>query len=359
MRVLFITRKFPPAVGGMEQFSFGLTQAYGAEKSVWKWGGDVWHIVWWLPFVALRLIVTRSADVVHLMDGVLVVLGSVARLHRRRVVVTLHGLELTYSNPIYQWLFARGLRKVHGIVCVSQATVQILETYARTHRITLGEGGIAVNVIGHGVRAEEVSQEEAWNVVQSRSGVVPWQKIILLAGRLVARKGQVWFLEQVTPQLLKDPNTVVVIVGDGPERDRVQTAAHKLSSLPGRVIIRGRVEDHELYCWYACARVMVMPNRLTPGDVEGFGIVAIEAGFYGTPVVAADVQGIKDAVQHGVTGILVPEGGTAQFLVAVQTVLGWDTAKRLFIQQLVRQRFSWERAAQQYKDFFTYLGRSH
>lgn len=346
MKVLFITRKFPPSVGGMEQFAFGLTQTYSGESRVWKWGGVRWHVVWWLPWVAVKLCFGRRADVVHLMDGVLVPLAPFARLYGRKVVVTLHGLELTYPNPIYQWLFRFGLKQVQGVVSVSQATDELLKTFTAARQHT---------VIGHGVQVPQMTKAQAQELLENRFAIGENKNIILLVGRLVERKGQVWFLERVAEDLLHDPQNYLVIVGDGPDRDRVKAATEKLGGLPGRILVRGRVSDAELSAWYARATVMVMPNLPVKGDAEGFGMVALEAAAHGCPVVASTLEGITDAVIDGVTGLLVPSGKPETFKSAILQITTWPEEKRNEMAMKVVKQFTWKSISEQYQQFFQNL----
>lgn len=352
MKVLFITRKYPPSVGGMEQFAFGLTQGWTGEARVWKWGGARWHVIWWLPWVALKLCFGKRADVVHLMDGVLTPLAFFARLYGRKVVVTLHGLELTFPNPIYQWMFRFGIKRVTGVVSVSRATDDLFKVYAGQHRIRLGQGGIQHAVIGHGVQLPQINKSEAQELLGSRFAVGEDEVVIFLVGRLVERKGQVWFLEHVARDLLHDSKHLIVVAGDGPERNRVQAAAEKLGGLPGRILIRGRISDQELNAWYARATVMVMPNISVQGDAEGFGMVALEAAVYGCPVVAANLEGITDAVLDGITGLLVPSGRPETFKSAILQITTWPEEKREEMGRLVVEKYTWNSITQQYKKFF-------
>lgn len=355
MKVLFLTRKFPPSVGGMEQFAFSLTKSYGQGSRVWKWGGANWHLIWWVPWVALKLCLGKRADVIHLMDGVLAPFAPLAKLYRRKVVVTIHGLEVTYPNPVYQLLFRFGLRRVRGIVCVSQATLALVQAYAKKNHIRLGPGGIQLSVIGHGVQVPHLTIPQAQEQLEHRFAVQADQVVILLVGRLVPRKGQVWFLSQVARDLLDDPRVLIVVAGDGPDRDRLQAAADRLGGLPGRILIRGRVSDQELNAWYARATVMVMPNLALAGDAEGFGMVALEAAAYGCPVVAARLEGITDAVIDGVTGLLVPSERPETFKSAVLQITTWSEEKRIQMAALVAEKYTWRSISEQYQQVYQNL----
>ena len=94
------------------------------------------------------------------------------------------------------------------------------------------------------------------------------------------------------------------IVGTGPERERIAEAIRDCN-LGGRVRLLGRLSDQDLLRLYARADLLVMPNIPVPGDMEGFGIVMLEAGACGVPAVAARLEGIQDVIAEGVNGHLV------------------------------------------------------
>jgi glycosyltransferase involved in cell wall biosynthesis len=151
---------------------------------------------------------------------------------------------------------------------------------------------------------------------------------ILFVGRLVERKGVAHVIEAVA--LLKDPSVRLVIVGDGPERRRLEDAALCLG-IADRVEFRGKIPATELQEAYAGARAFVLPSVFdSRGDTEGLGVVALEAMNHGTPVVASRIGGIPDVVEDGVTGLLVPPGDATALAAALRRVLDEpDLARRL------------------------------
>ena len=94
------------------------------------------------------------------------------------------------------------------------------------------------------------------------------------------------------------------IIGEGPEKDLIIKNI-KESKVEDKVDVLGRVSDEELQDIYSFADIFVMPNIPVPNDVEGFGIVAIEASYNKCLVIASDIDGIADAVIDGKNGILV------------------------------------------------------
>ena len=109
--------------------------------------------------------------------------------------------------------------------------------------------------------------------------------------------------------------------------------------LAAQVQLLGHVTDDEIATLYSAADAFVFPLVDTPGDVEGFGMVAIEAAAHGTPTVAFDCGGVSDAVVNGQNGLLVPAGNYASFNDATLQLL--QQSSRDDARQFAAQ-FSWE-----------------
>jgi colanic acid/amylovoran biosynthesis glycosyltransferase len=142
---------------------------------------------------------------------------------------------------------------------------------------------------------------------------------ILYVGRLSEEKGILELLEgsRGLPR---------VIVGDGPLRDRVPDAA-------------GFVPPGELGAYYERAAVVCVPSRR-----EGYGVVAREAMAHGRPVVATRVGGLADAVEDGVTGLLVPPGDAGALRAALERLLGDETLRAELgsnARRVAEESYSW------------------
>ncbi len=167
------------------------------------------------------------------------------------------------------------------------------------------------------------------------------KKLLVSVGRLVKRKGVLWFVENVMTRL--DSGFLYIIAGNGPEYADIQDAIRRLK-LDDRVLMTGRVTDETRNLLYNAADMFIMPNITVPGDVEGFGIAIIEAGSCGLPVVASDIQGIRDAVIDGVTGYRVRVGDTEGFLKKIRT-MDLDRHK---VRAAVIQNFDWNKIYRRY-----------
>ena len=130
------------------------------------------------------------------------------------------------------------------------------------------------------------------------------KKILLTVGRLVKRKGHEDVICALKDVLKVVPNLCYVIVGDGGYKQELFDLVEE-EGLTDAVLFVGEVSDSEVAKWYRASTVCIMTSKELRGDVEGFGIVYLEANAFGKPVIASRSGGVEEAVMHGVTGIVV------------------------------------------------------
>ena len=174
-------------------------------------------------------------------------------------------------------------------------------------------------------------------------------KVILTVARLVTRKGHDMVIRAL-PRVLKDiPDVCYLIVGSGPAKPMLEELTVSMG-VSGSVIFLENVGDAELPSMYGMCDVFVMPSRadLESSDVEGFGIVYLEAGACGKPVIAGKSGGVADAVLDGETGLLVPPESPEMLAEAICQVLAdKEYAERLgqYGQERAIREFSWDAIA--------------
>jgi phosphatidylinositol alpha-1,6-mannosyltransferase len=177
----------------------------------------------------------------------------------------------------------------------------------------------------------------------------------------VRRKGVAWFVRSVMPRLPED--VVLLVVGEGPEMADIAQAIDE-RGLNNRVRLAGRVDESMLMRALAGSDVFVMPNIPVAGDMEGFGVVMLEAGLLDLPTVASGIEGILDVITDGVNGLLVAPGDAEGFAEAIRRCLsataladdratgGNGTASAAFapgsIRAHVRSTFSWDAVSGRY-----------
>ena len=173
---------------------------------------------------------------------------------------------------------------------------------------------------------------------------------MVTVGRQVRRKGFAWFIENVMPKL---PDRVVLwLAGDGPERENIEAAIER-ADVQQRVRCLGKVSEEELVELYRRGKLFVMPNIVVPGDMEGFGIVMLEAGACGLPTLAADLEGIRDVIDEGVNGWFAPTEDAKAFAARIQSLLDDPDGLREASErtaEYVTTTFRWDSTAERYLD---------
>ena len=362
--ILFITRKHPPSIGGMQKLSQSLTVEVGklAPTTTISWG----HSTVFLPFfllyalagATLTLLYNPRIQVVHLSDALLAPLGLYLKtLFRIPVVVTVHGLDITFDNALYQWLIPRCLRRMDKLICVS--------SYTRDQCLRRGVPAELCDVIPNGVNMSEFDcnfSEEGIAEVRACAGSrLDGRKALLTVGRLIERKGVVHFLDSILPRVLaRCPDTCYLIVGEGPLREVIETRIASLH-LEDHVVLLGQVDDAGLKAAYHLAALFVMPNVPVPNDIEGFGLVALEAAAAERYVVASRLDGIPEAVVSPQNGLLVDPGDSEGFAEAIIRLLEDDqerAARGRRARDYVRRHYSWDIIARRYNEVFRGLVRT-
>lgn len=344
MRVLFVTRKYPPRVGGMENLSYGLLTGFPEPKTTITWGGSQAHLVWFLPYVFLRVALTAHRyDVIHLGDAMLSAGGFLPRLFGKKVAISVHGLDLTFAPRIYQ-TYLKLFLKADAIIANSESTRKLAEArgLSHVHAIFIGVPERYFGV----TRATHLDRE----LEQRRAGRVA----LVTVGRLVPRKGVAWFVRNVLPRL---SNVLYVVVGVGAHRDEIERAAAE-TGMTDNVWLVGSVSDERLLQLLGSSDVFVMPNIVVPGNVEGFGIVAIEASASGLPIVASRLEGIPDAVIAGENGQLVPPADAAAFVSTLALLVESPELRRKLGESgraYTERNYSWPRIIAQYRALFEAL----
>lgn len=149
------------------------------------------------------------------------------------------------------------------------------------------------------------------------------RKVLLTVGRIERRKGQDKLAEALPEIVRAAPTTLWVVVGDGPAMPALRRRADE-TGLGEHVVFTGRLTYRELSGLYARADVFAMPNRQIGPDVEGFGIVFLEAARFGTPCVAGQSGGAPQAIDPGRTGLLCDGENPADIAEKIIKILSDD-----------------------------------
>lgn len=346
MKILFISRAYPPVVGGIENQNFELGEWLGkiAEVEIIANKRGKKFLPFFLPYAAIKAIFNASRfDAILLGDVVLAVVGFKVKLfHKKPVICVAHGLDLTFKNSFYQkiWinLFAK---KIDKFIAVGNETVKVSR-----------EKGIPENKIAfipNGVDVQKFSEDYDRTALEKIiKGSIENKKFILTSGRLAKRKGVAWFCENIVPKLPE--NIVYIIAGDGPDKKNIRTVIQK-NNLQNRVKMLGYVSDEERNILLNTCDIFVQPNIKIPGDMEGFGISVIEAALCKIPVLASNLEGLKDAIKDGQNGFLVESENVQAWISKTNELLANDVLRFEFgkkARQYVIDNFSWKIIVEKY-----------
>ncbi|NND70394.1 MAG: glycosyltransferase family 4 protein, partial [Rhodothermales bacterium] len=320
MRILLVSQDFPPGLGGIQTYAFELARNFEKDCSSfaviapWIEGCEVFDSS--VPFEVIRIRASsftfpfktqgyiRRFRKQNGLDWVINVqwfsaLGSkIARLTGQpfKIAIAVHGRELLlkpfkvkWANRFRYWAQGRVLSSVDKVLPVSNYTRSLVEKH--------GVPSSIIRVVNNGANVERFGHIGS-------NGTNGRKKTVLTVSRLVERKGIDTVLRSLPTVLQKVPELSYVVVGDGPDLDRLTSLAQTLN-VDSHVEFVGPIAPNELPELYHHCDVFVMPSRNSPPDVEGFGIVFLEANACGKPVIGARTGGIPDAILHRQTGLLV------------------------------------------------------
>jgi phosphatidyl-myo-inositol dimannoside synthase len=171
--------------------------------------------------------------------------------------------------------------------------------------------------------------------------------LLLSVGRLQRRKGHDVAIRAMNALRNEFHNLRYVIVGDGEERGRLEQLAVQFG-LTDRVFFAGNASSDRLPAFYSACDLFLMPNRVDNGDIEGFGIVFLEAAAAGKPSIGGRSGGVPEAVEHGRTGLLVDGSDEQSVASAIRTLVRCEEQRHRFGAHglaRVREEFNWNRAA--------------
>ncbi|MEU4113681.1 glycosyltransferase family 4 protein [Kitasatospora sp. NPDC028055] len=330
-RTLIVTNDFPPRPGGIQAFvhNMAVRQPAGSivvYASTWRDGTEVRAFDAEQPFPVIRdrtkvmvptpRVTRRAAEILRaekcdsVWFGAAAPLGLMAPALRRagagRLLGMTHGHEAA-------WAQLPGSRQLLRRIGAGTDVLTYLGEYTRS-RIAAAVGPRAAArmvQLPPGVDETTFHPGSGGAEVRRRLGLAD-RPVVVCVSRLVPRKGQDTLIEAM-PLILRDvPDAVLLIVGGGPYRAELEKLADA-TGVRDSVRFTGSVPWAELPAHYGAGDVFAMPCRTRRGglDVEGLGIVYLEASATGLPVVAGDSGGAPDAVLEGETGYVVP-GGSAE-----------------------------------------------
>ncbi len=304
-KILLVTKNFPPSKGGMEGLSQSIGRALSKRHEVtliapvgaknFLENVEVIEVpLRPLPLFFLVAFVqsVRAAcgNKYHYAVGcsglVAPIVYFLGKLFGSKTLLFVHGLDVLVDSKPYQWFFLPLIRRVDEIIANSSSTREVLERY--------GVSKPAVHIVNPAVSIDFTvvpSTPKSKQLATLAAG----RPVLLSVGRLIERKGLEEFVVKAMPPIQeKFPDVLLLIVGEEPAaamrsssgvKARIEKAVFE-KGLQNNVVFTGAVSAADLKAVYLLADVFVFPLVPVPGDMEGFGMVAVEAALAGKPVAA-------------------------------------------------------------------------
>ncbi|MFA5106975.1 MAG: glycosyltransferase family 4 protein [Patescibacteria group bacterium] len=368
-RSLFVTLDYPPRVGGVARVYTNLIRRLPPDRVLVLAPPERQDhlfdrrepyriirrsfytrlpLLWpkWLPLLItiFRLVRREHVECIHV--GQVLPIGTAVLLLQKffhvPYIVYSHGLDVTAPQawPRKKRLIQKILNQAAAIVANSEFTKQEI--------IRLGVPADKILVLTPACSLLGAAAGQGLIETVRRRHNLDGREVLLTVGRLEERKGQDSVIRALGELLPRHPQLVYVVVGAGPDEQRLHHLADECQ-VAGQVIFAGRIPDEELPAYYQNCDVFCMPSReLSNRDVEGFGIVYLEANAYGKPVVGGKSGGVAEAIIDGQTGLLVSPGDQPALVQAIDRLLT-DQAFAVRLgragQARVEKEFNWETRA--------------
>lgn len=320
------TLEYPPQNGGVARYLADLVKASNGQMQVIVPEGhpvtdDMVRrvkffgrglISWW-PLVQRMRALPRTET--RLLVSHILPIGTAAwiasYLGGPRYTILFHGLDLRLSqrSAWKRWLVRRIVKRAEAIAVNSVFVAnECKELFPDREALVLTPG-----YEPHPLP----SKQEARKQLKMSEG----ERILLIVCRLVTRKGIDRAIEALSAV---SSSARLVVIGDGPDRARLEQLAQSFGS---RVSLVGALDDRSRDLWYAASDVFVFPVRNEGADIEGYGIVCLEAAAAGLPVIVGQGGGASETVVDGVTGLVADAEQPGTLAEAINTVLEDDTLR--------------------------------
>jgi len=363
--VLFVTNDFGPRAGGIETFIIGLIERrpFGQTIVYTSWQDNAasydaeWRSKFGVEFIrdrskillptprvalALRKII-RTRGITTAAFGAAAPLGllsaSMKRAGVKRSVALTHGHEVWWAKV---FPFNLLLRRIGSTVDVLTYLGEF--TQSAISKALTNNAQRAMVKIAPGIDTDHFVPTDA--SLLRRSLGLEDKKVIVSVGRLVHRKGQDYLIQSMPLILHQVPNAHLLLVGQGPYLEHLQKLV-KEHGLESSVTFIGRVDYKELPQYLCVGDIFAMPSRsrLKGLEVEGLGIVYLEASSCGLPVLAGNSGGAPDAVKQSETGLVVSGTDEKQIAsAAIELLNNSDSSKKMGLagRQWIVNNWRWE-----------------
>jgi len=331
MTKVFVAIDFPPEKGGIHDYAYGLISQIPSEE-VTVLTNKIEDTVESNQFdrkadfeIIRKRIYWNSNKVLLILSQVILILQLIILKWRRKTseIHFVNVFPVGVAGPFMKALFGvKYFPYVHGLDVMGMVNSRLFpllmmilkrsdkvianSQYTKSKLIELGIHEHQIVIIPPGLNVSKLSgAAESVEDVRDKYDL-HGKKVMITVSRLVERKGHDVTLKAIRQVIRHIPDLKYLICGDGPYRGELERLVNQYG-LDSIVVFTGGITDQELHQLYECSDIFIMPSRdiKEKGDVEGFGIVFLEANYYRLPVIAGNSGGVPDAVKDQITGYLV------------------------------------------------------
>ncbi|RMD59777.1 glycosyltransferase family 1 protein [Candidatus Parcubacteria bacterium] len=317
MHFLLLTLEYPPQRGGIAQYYSQMVRHWPQPHQITVLDNQSKRLVdesflGWRRSLGVLWSAIKKNKIDYVLVGQILPLGTAAWFVsfalKVKYAVFLHGMDLSFARRSFRkrWLAKRILARADKIICANTYLVELLQKE--------WGGDLAAKAVVVNPGVERVVPHSPGHLKQlSSKHRLNGSFVLFSLGRLVRRKGFDRTIEALPLLFPYIPALRYFVAGQGPDEEWLrqwvkkvveQNPQHK-DQLLSAVVFLGGVSEEEKWAWLDLCDIFIMPARDIGGDFEGFGIVYLEANLAGKPVIAGRAGGVKDAVQDGLTGLMV------------------------------------------------------
>lgn len=328
MKICLFTSDFPPMGGGITEFARSLVDILSLDDSIEHLqvvafgnpvpGTDIVHRKLSVVRVGRcsrgRLILLfakyawkmRNYDIFHAMSvfpvGFLTILAG--RILHKPSFVTMLGTEVLLKEGSWKTKYLKKytVRNADRVLAISNALAKKVHNY-------VGAQPGKIKVVSYMLQERKEALEGktvARRTIRAHHGLQEDEIVVLTVAHLIKRKGTADLLNAIA--FAKNPRLRLIIIGKGPERQNLENLAAHLG-IRGSVIFTDKIDREEVFDYYHASDIFVLPSYYLKeeGDIEGLGIVLVEAAQCGLPVIGTNSGGIPETMYDGRSGYIVPE----------------------------------------------------
>lgn len=336
-KVLLVTTEYPPGPGGIGSHAFSLSRALKSKSvnisvvaitnyvtahqaddfdaahpeapvAYRLYNSGMFYLLKRIVFI-FRLHRREGFSHIILSGFFSLWVGALLKLFFRNIytVAVLHGSEINPANGLLRFFTHQAIASVDFIVPVSEFTHSQLPPKLQS---------LPFRFIPNGIDPDDLPLANG-----DSSILLNGSPTLLTVGNVTPRKGQQRIIKALPTLLAEFAQLHYHVVGLPTYRDEFQKLADSLD-VRDAVTFHGRLPNREALanCYTQCDIFIILSENQKDGDVEGFGIVVLEANYYGIPVVGARGCGVEAAIDHGFNGLLVDGDNHQEILQAISSI---------------------------------------